>query len=68
MRGVERVIAAGWVGEKGWVLDAEPTNNRIRGSHKGRTWFKITVNGITAHASTPWGRCRCHCRHGYRYQ
>ena len=54
MRGVERVIAAGWVGEKGWVLDAEPTNNRIRGSHKGRTWFKITANGITAHASTPW--------------
>ena len=54
MRGVERVIATGWVGEKGWVLDAEPTNNRIRGSHKGRTWFKITANGITAHASTPW--------------
>ena len=54
MRGVERVIAAGWVGEKGWVLDAEPTNNCIRGSHKGRTWFKITVDGITAHASTPW--------------
>ena len=54
MRGVERVIDAGWVGEKGWVLDAEPTNNAIRGSHKGRTWFKITVTGITAHASTPW--------------
>lgn len=54
MRGVEHAIDAGWLGEKGWVLDAEPTNNCIRGSHKGRTWFKITVDGITAHASTPW--------------
>ena len=37
-----------------WVLDTEPTNGQIEVAHKGRTWFEITVNGITAHASTPW--------------
>ena len=24
------------------------------GAHKGRTWFELTVTGITAHASNPW--------------
>lgn len=54
MRGVESVIDEGWVDEKSWVLDTEPTDNRIEVSHKGRTWFELTVKGITAHASTPW--------------
>lgn len=54
MRGVEEAIRDGWVTEKCYVLDAEPTNGQIMASHKGRTWFEITVTGQTAHASTPW--------------
>ncbi len=54
MRGVEDVIEEGWVTEKSFILDTEPTNGHIQAAHKGRTWFKLTVTGITAHASTPW--------------
>ena len=54
MRGVEDVIKEGWVTEKSFVLDTEPTNGQIQVAHKGRTWFEITVTGVTAHASTPW--------------
>lgn len=54
MRGVEDGIAAGWVTKDSWVLDTEPTNGKIEVAHKGRTWFEITVTGVTAHASTPW--------------
>ena len=54
MRGAEAAIADGWVSKDSWVLDTEPTNGQIEVAHKGRTWFEITVNAITAHASTPW--------------
>ena len=54
MRGVEDGIAAGWVTKDSWVLDTEPTNGKIEVAHKGRTWFEVTVTGVTAHASTPW--------------
>ena len=54
MRGAEAAIADGWVSKDSWGLDTEPTNGQIEVAHKGRTWFEITVNGITAHASTPW--------------
>ena len=54
MRGAEAAIADGWVSKDSWVLDTEPTNGQIEVAHKGRTWFEITVNGITAPASTPW--------------
>jgi succinyl-diaminopimelate desuccinylase len=54
MRGVEDAITEGWVTADSFVLDTEPTNGRIEVAHKGRTWFEITVKGITAHASTPW--------------
>lgn len=54
MRGSEAAIKDGWVTEKDWVLDAEPTNGQIQVAHKGRTWFEITGLGHTAHASTPW--------------
>ncbi len=58
MRGAEAAIADGWVTKDCWVLDTEPTNGRIEVAHKGRTWFEITVKGITAHASTPWKGAR----------
>ncbi|MDO5146054.1 MAG: M20 family metallopeptidase [Eubacteriales bacterium] len=54
MRGAEDVMAAGWVGQDDWILDTEPTDGKIQASHKGRTWFLITLDGITAHASNPW--------------
>lgn len=54
MRGSEAAIRSGWVTEKDWILDMEPTGGQIQVAHKGRTWFEITVEGITAHAGTPW--------------
>ena len=54
MRGVEAAINAGWVGEHEWVLDTEPTDGQIQVAHKGRTWFEIDIDGVTAHASQPW--------------
>ena len=54
MRGVEACIRADWLGGTGWVLDTAPTAGLARGSHKGRTWFRLTMHGRTAHASTPW--------------
>ena len=54
MRGVEDAIAQGWVGREDWILDTEPTDGRIQAAHKGRTWFELTIKGVTAHASNPW--------------
>ena len=54
MRGVEAAIEAGWVGSGEWVLDTEPTDGQIQVAHKGRTWFELTMEGVTAHASQPW--------------
>lgn len=54
MRGSESCIRSGWVTNRDWILDAEPTNGQIQVAHKGRTWYEIEVSGHTAHASTPW--------------
>ena len=54
MRGVEGAIKRGWVGASEWVVDTEPTNSQIQVAHKGRTWFELTMQGVTAHASQPW--------------
>ena len=54
MRGVEAAIDAGWIGSDEWVLDTEPTDGQIQVAHKGRTWFEIEMQGVTAHASQPW--------------
>lgn len=54
MRGVECAIRDGWVGREDWILDTEPTDGQIQVAHKGRTWFELTMQGITAHASNPW--------------
>lgn len=53
MAGVEAAIHAGWVGSEEWVLDCEPTDGMLQIAHKGRTWFELTMNGFTAHASKP---------------
>lgn len=54
MRGVEDAVKAGWVRPQDWILDTEPTDGQIQVAHKGRTWFELSVQGITAHASNPW--------------
>lgn len=54
MRGAEAAIDAGWVTAADWVLDTEPTDGQIQVAHKGRTWFELTMDGVTAHASQPW--------------
>lgn len=54
MRGVEAAIRDGWVGKDDWILDTEPTDGQIQVAHKGRLWFELTMDGITAHASNPW--------------
>ena len=54
MRGIEAAIDAGWVGADEWVVDTEPTDGQVQVAHKGRTWFEITMQGATAHASQPW--------------
>ena len=34
-------------------MDLEPTDGRIQMAHKGRTWFELEMQGMTAHASMP---------------
>jgi succinyl-diaminopimelate desuccinylase len=53
MQGVEQVLRDGWVMKEDWVLDTEPTFGEIQVAHKGRTWFQIEMQGVTAHASMP---------------
>lgn len=53
MEGVEKAIADGWVTADDWVIDMEPTDGQIQMAHKGRTWFELEVQGVTAHASMP---------------
>jgi succinyl-diaminopimelate desuccinylase len=54
MAGVEAVLARRWLTGREWCLDTEPTDGFLRVAHKGRTWFELTMHGVTAHASTPW--------------
>ena len=54
MAGAEKVIQSGWAAKDSLVLDMEPTNGEVQAAHKGRLWFEIAVEGITAPAATPW--------------
>lgn len=53
MKGSEAAVQQGWIQKEDWVLDMEPTSGMIQMAHKGRTWFELNVEGITAHASMP---------------
>lgn len=53
MTGGEQAVRDGLVDANAWVLDAEPTDGRIRVAHKGKTWFELSARGRTCHASTP---------------
>ncbi len=65
MRGVEAAIKADWVGSQEWVLDTEPTDAQLQVAHKGRTWFELTMEGVTAHASQPWQGADAICAMSY---
>lgn len=65
MRGVEAAIKAGWVKSREWALDTEPTDGQIQVAHKGRTWFELTMEGVTAHASQPWQGADAICAMSY---
>lgn len=53
MKGSEAALEQGWIQKEDWVLDMEPTSGMIQMAHKGRTWFELSVDGVTAHASMP---------------
>lgn len=53
MKGSEAAVAQGWITAEDWVLDMEPTAGKIRMAHKGRAWFLLETEGVTAHASMP---------------
>ena len=57
MTGAEQAVRDGYVNAESYVLDAEPTDSRIRVAHKGKTWFELTVHGKTCHASMPRQGC-----------
>ncbi len=57
MTGAEQIVKDGYVNAESYVLDAEPTNHLIQVAHKGKTWFKLTVHGLAAHASAPQKGC-----------
>ena len=57
MTGAEQAVQDGYVNGDSYVLDAEPTDNRIQVAHKGKTWFELTTHGKTCHASMPQHGC-----------
>ena len=54
MKGIQSILAERIIPENGLLMDLEPTSLSIATSHKGRIWYRVKVQGITAHASTPW--------------
>ena len=53
MRGVEKAIKRdGSVPRTGFLIRS-PRTGRFRWP-QGQTWFELTIEGATAHASTPW--------------
>lgn len=57
MTGSEQAVKDGWVRADSYVLDAEPTDSRIRVGHKGKTQLVLNVRGRTCHASMPQEGC-----------
>lgn len=53
MIGADQLVQDGIVTAEDYVLDAEPTNGAIKVAHKGKTWFRLAVEGVACHASTP---------------
>ncbi|MDO4438677.1 MAG: M20 family metallopeptidase [Eubacteriales bacterium] len=54
MRGSGKLLEDKIVRNIDYLLDTEPTDGMVQNCHKGRSWFRVDINGITAHASMPW--------------
>lgn len=54
MKGAMQAVKSGYVTKNSYVLDHEPSGEKINMAHKGKTWFKITMTGAPAHGSMPW--------------
>jgi len=54
MSGIRAVLRDKLIPADSLLLDMEPTSLGVAASHKGRIWYRVTIRGITAHASTPW--------------
>lgn len=54
MRGSEKLLEDKIVRNIDYLLDTEPTDGIVQNCHKGRSWFKVDVYGVTAHASMPF--------------
>ncbi|MCI8639138.1 MAG: M20 family metallopeptidase [Coprococcus sp.] len=54
MKGAMQAIKSGYATKNSYALDHEPTSGKIYMAHKGKTWFKVTVQGAQAHGSMPW--------------
>ncbi len=54
MSGISAILRERLIPENSLIMDLEPTSLAVSVSHKGRIWYRVSVRGITAHASTPW--------------
>ncbi len=54
MKGIQEVLREGFIPEGSLMMDLEPTGLAVSVCHKGRIWYHVQVQGVTAHASTPW--------------
>ncbi|MFB0919410.1 MAG: M20 family metallopeptidase [Oscillospiraceae bacterium] len=54
MSGIQAILREKLIPENSLIMDLEPTALAVSVSHKGRIWYHVHVQGITAHASTPW--------------
>ncbi|PKM74109.1 MAG: peptidase M20 [Firmicutes bacterium HGW-Firmicutes-16] len=54
MNGIQAVLREGLIPEGSLMMDLEPTGLAVSVCHKGRIWYHVQVQGVTAHASTPW--------------
>lgn len=52
-KGAKYILDSGEI-HPDYVVVGEITSNRIAIAEKGIVWYKITTEGRTAHASTPW--------------
>ena len=51
--GAFHLALAGILGRAGAIVVAEPTSNAALVGHKGASWLRLTLKGVTAHGSMP---------------
>lgn len=53
MLGAEQMLKSGYATKNSWMLDLEPTVGGIYQGHKGKCWYEIVAQGVSAHSSMP---------------